>query len=238
VIGIAIAVLVVVVAISLVLTWLSSRGHFMFLDGVVRNRGAVVDPWHEYRREGNSLFWFRVGLGLVGFFVVLLILAMGVAVALPDIRAERFGPFAIIAAVLGVGLMICFAVFMGMIQVYQADFVVPIMYLRRTSTVSAWREFHATLFSPYMTTFVLYFLMKIVIAIGTGLVAFALMCVTCCIAILPYVGSVILLPVSVFLRTYPLVFLEQFGSNWQILQTRAPPIPGGWMPAKPAPDQL
>jgi len=30
-----------------------------------------------------------------------------------------------------------------------------------------------------------------------------LTCMTCCIAVLPYIGTVILLPLFVFLRAYP-----------------------------------
>jgi hypothetical protein len=37
-------------------TWLSSRGKFMFLDNVIHNRAQVINPWYEYRAEGNSLF--------------------------------------------------------------------------------------------------------------------------------------------------------------------------------------
>jgi len=39
-------------------------------------------------------------------------------------------------------------------------------------------------------------------------------CVTCCIAAIPYVGTVILLPLYVFLAAYPLLFARQFGPDW------------------------
>ena len=34
-----------------------------FLAGVVRNRGAIKAPWHEFRREANSLFRFPLPSG-------------------------------------------------------------------------------------------------------------------------------------------------------------------------------
>ena len=76
VVAIVAGVIVLGLLFWLLLTWLSSRGHFMFLDGVVRNRGAVVEPWREYRREANSFFLFRVCLGLFIFAVVLMVLAI------------------------------------------------------------------------------------------------------------------------------------------------------------------
>ena len=39
-------------------------------------------------------------------------------------------------------------------------------------------------------------------------------CVTCCIAALPYIGAVILLPVYVFRRSYSIGFLSQFGPDY------------------------
>ena len=59
-IAIVAASVLLVIAIGLLIAWISSRGKFMFLDGVVRNRGAVREPWREFRSEGNSLFLFRI----------------------------------------------------------------------------------------------------------------------------------------------------------------------------------
>ena len=33
---------------------------------------------------------------------------------------------------------------------------------------------------------------------------------------IPYVGTVILLPLFVFAEAYPLYFIEQFGPEWQV----------------------
>ncbi len=42
--------------LMIVITWLSARGKFMFLDNVVRGQARIVAPWYEYRKEGNSFF--------------------------------------------------------------------------------------------------------------------------------------------------------------------------------------
>ena len=52
VIGIAAAVLLLIVSLGLLFTWLKSRGTFMFLDGVARNRVDVGGSWSEYRGKG------------------------------------------------------------------------------------------------------------------------------------------------------------------------------------------
>lgn len=68
-------------------------------------------------------------------------------------------------------------------------------------------------------TFFLYFLMKVVIGIAVGFLAMGATCLTCCIVAIPYVGSVILLPLSVFMQAYPLCFIEQFGPKWQFFSS-------------------
>ena len=69
--------ILLVLALALLFSWLSSRGRLMLLDGVVHNRGAILAPWKEYRREANSLFRGRLVLGLISF-AVLIVLLLGV----------------------------------------------------------------------------------------------------------------------------------------------------------------
>ncbi|MHC4176306.1 MAG: DUF7544 domain-containing protein [Planctomycetota bacterium] len=219
---VVLAVVVVAFLIGLLVTWLSSRGHFMFLDGVVRNRGAVREPWSEYRREGNSLFLFRVCFGLAAFGLFVLVATGAVAIAWPDIAAGQFGGSAVAALGLGILVFLMVAIAVGCVSLFLKDFIVPIMYLRRVSVMPAWREFYQFLLADHLGTFVLYVLFKIVIAMAIGIIAMLATCLTCCIAALPYIGTVILLPLFVFLRAYPLYFIEQFGPEWQIIPEEYP----------------
>ncbi len=66
-------------------------------------------------------------------------------------------------------------------------------------------------------------------------------CVTCCIAAIPYIGTVILLPVVMALFAFPLTFLRQFGEEydvWGVLPALAPPaadVPPVQEPPPPPP---
>ena len=60
------------IVLWLVFTWLSSRGRFMFLHCVAGNKAEVKIPWAKFREHANSLFVFRIVLGLVGFVVIML----------------------------------------------------------------------------------------------------------------------------------------------------------------------
>jgi len=67
--------LVAVLVLIVVLWWLKARGSFIFTDCIVHNRAAIAQPWHEYRKEGNSYFLFLlvVGFGSLAFFAIVLL---------------------------------------------------------------------------------------------------------------------------------------------------------------------
>jgi len=218
VILVAVVAFLVILAVSLVVMWLSSRGKFMFLDGVVRNRGAVVEPWHRFRTPGNSLFGFRVVFGLAALAVVLLIAGAGLAIAWPDIQAERFGVMAVAAILVGALLMIPAIVALGLIAALLEDFVVPVMYLRGVRTLAAWGILWREVLPGHVGKIVLFYLMRIVLGFGIAVVAIVATCFTCCLTIIPYLGTVILLPIFVFMRSYSVYFLQQFGPGWQFFR--------------------
>jgi hypothetical protein len=219
VLGIALVGLVVIIAISAVLQWLGARGKFMFIDGIVHNRGAVVAPWNEYRREGNSLFFIRFVIGIITFLLFVVLVAGGILLALPDIRDGKFGIGAVLALAVGIPLLLLIGLASSVIQLIISDFVAPIMYLRRLTALEAWNVCRQDVLAGRIGTFVLYFLFKIVLGFAIGIMAIIGFCLSCCLAAIPYLGTVILLPLFVFSQAYPLYFLEQFGPEWRFFST-------------------
>lgn len=140
-----------------------------------------------------------------------------------------FGPVSILGIVAAVMYFVAFIIVVAVIGKFTKDFVVPIMYLRTSSSTAAWRML-LDLLSPNKARFFLYILLQIAIgmAIGTMLVMAA--CCTCCCAAclfaLPYIGTVILLPVHVFNRSYSLYYLAQYGPELNVFAPRPsePPI--------------
>ena len=207
--------------IGLLILWVRSRGKFMFIDGVVHNRGAVVAPWKAFRLHGNSLFLFSLALTFGMWLIALLIVAFGVMLAWPDIQSSEFGSASVSAIVIGLLLLFGAAIVYGIIAVLLEDFVVPTMYLHNVPVMPAWRIVRAEVLAGNLGTIILYFLMKIVLAIAIGVVGLIATCLTCCLAVIPYLGTVILLPLYVFKRCYPVCFLEQLGPSWKFF----PPDP-------------
>lgn len=204
----------VVLALMLLFAWLSSRGEFMFVDGVARNRGAVKEPWSVYAQSGNRLFVFTFLLWLAVFVFVLMVLGFSAAWAWPDIHASRFGDRSLVAIACGLAVLLPTLLGSWIAQVVLRDFVVPVMYLRPQPVLAAFSSVWQDVMRPHLGIVVLFFIVKILLGVVVGLLAVILTCLTCCLAALPYIGTVILLPLLVFKRSFSLCFLQQFGPEW------------------------
>jgi hypothetical protein len=66
---------------------------------------------------------------------------------------------------------------------------------------------------------VLFVLFGIVLMLALVVVSTIASCVTCCLAGLPYVSSVVLLPAFVWLLAFKLLFLRQFGPEYDVWAT-------------------
>lgn len=223
-----VALFVVVMAITVVLAWIRARGRFIFIDAVTKNRPAIVEPWREFRQQGNSYFLFSL---LVGCGLAVIAALLSLPFMLPIIRGVTFlhlHDFYLISMIAVWGLVILLVVFAWAII---GHIMVAVMYRRRCRAVDA---LHAavSLINNYPGEITLYCLFWIVLAIGTGLAACVLVCATCCIAAIPYVGTVILLPVYVCLRAFGLLFLRQFGPDYDVWAGRTPPneLPAAQVP--------
>jgi hypothetical protein len=216
-------VFVISAAVAVLLLWLSSRGRFMFLSCVAQNKAEVKAPWRTLREQGNSLFLFRLVAGIIFF---LLLGMLGGIVVLCVALLGRVGGHAgvpLVAALALLGLVGLAATLVGAaVMKLTRDFVVPIMYLRKCSCLAGWGEF-LSLLSGNIGRFALYLLFQILMAlIIGGLVATVMLltiCCCCCAGILlaiPYVGTVLMLPIPVFVRAYSLCYLRQYGPAFDV----------------------
>src|SRR6476619_7184732 len=105
-----------------------------------------------------------------------------------------------------------------------SHFMIPVMYRRRCSAREAFFDVAKLIFAN-PGPFILFVLFMIVIGLAVAMVATALACMTCCIAALPYVSTVVLLPAIVWLAAFRLLFLRQFGDQYDVWAAAAPPAP-------------
>ena len=214
----------VVIAVGIVLLWLSSRGKFMFLDNVIHSRAEIAKPWREFQKEGDSLFLWRLVFGFIclAIFAAFAVFFFVGARQLYDVGFGRRMP---VLFLVGMGLaFLLLLIIIAYVSLFLNDFVVPIMGKDRISTVAGWRRFlpllghHPFHFILYGIIIFLLYLLFVIIVIVAGLV-------TCCIGwlilVIPYIGTVVTLPIWYTFRAYSLEFLAQFGPEYVVFPAPA-----------------
>lgn len=226
----AIALLLVAgFALALLLTWLGSRGEFCFLDNVVHRRARFTDPWRRYARLGDSLFVWRIGFQIIGGALAIALLLPGALLVLgmASIEAFRVPGTAAAIALAFFGVVIGLAA--TLINFWTTQFVVPVMYRAEIGVLDAWRRTLPWLraHAGHAIGFALYWLLLTIVVVACVAVLGLL---TCCVGLvvlaIPYLGTVLLLPIYVTGRALAPEFLAQFGEEWRL-----------WPPAGPAPGE-
>jgi len=233
--AIALAVVTVGVTLTLLFLWLSSRGQFMLLDNVIHNRAKVAEPWRRFKLLAGSLFRLRLGLLALTTLISLLVIAAGLALAWSDIQHKTFTVRGVLALIGGVGLLSLIMLTFALCQHVLVDFVVPIMFRRNLTCMAGVRVFRHEILRGHVWTLTLFYLMRALLMIAAGIAAFVVTLLTCCLAALPYLGSVILLPITLFFRSYSLLYLEQFSPEWKMLYPDIPHEHDPFAPQPPAP---
>ncbi len=235
-IPLAAAIVFIGLVLWLLFAWLSSRGRFMFTNSVARNTGEIAQPWTRYARQGDSLFLFRVCLALLSLVTMVPVLVAGVLTVIAMVEAHGFSFLGLLALIGIACVFFALALLFLVISKLLGDFVVPVMMLREVTVVPGWREFIG-LVSGHKAALLLYLLFQVVIQFATGLIVLVAVIVTCCLAgcllMVPYIGTVVLLPILVFERAYSLYYLAQFGPAYDVFAApspQAPPAP----PPQPA----
>lgn len=222
-------------ALAIVLLWVNSRGRFIFLDNVIYERPAIVDPWRRYAQLGDSLFRWMLVFTAASVGVAVLISLPFIAV-LRTLWYEGSFHWAGIASIFGLMLMavpvamvVCFAL------LFLYHFVVPIMMRHNLTTTAAWQYF-LPLLRAHPGSFLLFGLMMLLVEI-VFLVAMAVVRVsTCCVGFalfaVPYVKQIALLPALATIRGIGPEFLAQFGPEFDLYASApapasAPPAPAG-----------
>lgn len=222
-VGIVAAIGVIfILTIFIVLLWLNSRGYFMFIDCLAKNKAQIVEPWKNYKKQANSFFGFRLLLNFISY-AVLTALSLPIIFLAIAMKSNRISLAISIPAIVGIVLLIIMvSIFFGIVRGITFDFAAPIMYLKRIGTFAAWKDFLLPL-KTHFWKIILYFLFKIVIHISIGAIVLGITFVGCCclccvglILFIPYIGTVILLPLFCFVRLYSLCFLRQFGREYDV----------------------
>jgi hypothetical protein len=216
-----------IIAVVIVILWVSSRGSFMFLDNVVRNKAEISVPWKRFKTLGNSLFVWRLVFGLIGLLLSVLFMVFFFMTASHYYENQRnLGIPIIMAVAMGLFFLLLMAI-IAYIYLFLRDFVVPIMYKNNIKAVPAWRMFLSVL-GKHPFHFILYGLLILMLMVAFIIAVVFAGLITCCIGwfllVIPYIGTVITLPIWYVFRAFSLEFLGQFGPEYELFpRPESPP---------------
>lgn len=213
--------IIVVSIIGILLTWLSSRGKFMFLYNVVNDRAEVVKPWKQYSTLGNSLFLFRLLFGFICFVLISAFIIIGI-ISLVILNEGFFPNHPPVGSLILFGLLFLLIILTVLFIIMLIDgFIVPIMYKHNMRILQAWGKF-LSLFGRNFFYFIGFGILMLILVILVFILIMFFGIMTCCIGILlliiPYIGSVITLPISYTFRAFSLEFLAQFGPEYNLFE--------------------
>jgi hypothetical protein len=201
-----------VFAFMILFAWLRARGRFIFVDCIVKNRGAIGEPWREFREQGNSYFLLAL---LVGCMTIVIASVASLPFTLPIIRGVTVLHLHDVYLICMVVLWAVVLLLLFLAWTLVSHFMVAVMYRQRCRAGQAFRTAISLIWNyPGEITF--YCLFWVVLGIASAIAACAVILATCCIALIPYLGTVILLPLVVCLRAFGLRFIRQFGPDYDV----------------------
>jgi hypothetical protein len=136
-----------------------------------------------------------------------------ITILIPFLRTKALAPdWEIWAIGLSMALLLVLGVW-GAVALLLDGFVVPVMYWRRVGVLDAWRVVLS--FCNYRAGSVtLFFIVYPLLGLACLSALMLITLLTCCILLLPlalpYVGAVVTLPITIFMRGISINFLKQW----------------------------
>jgi hypothetical protein len=217
ILAVIMAILVMFLVFVVVLAWVSARAEFVFLDSVATRRPRFGEPWRRLGGLGRSLFLWRAAFSFV-YLPPLLVFGLPFAHTLWSFfTGGDFSMPDIAGVVLGGAVAAMMLVVIAWFSLLMDSFVVPLMYRYDESSRAAWRRFWPLLsgqLGHFLAYGAFYVVLSVATAIGLVIAGFGTCCIGLVLMIIPYVGTVVLLPVIVTARSLGPEYLAQFGPEW------------------------
>ncbi len=170
--GLIVIGLVAVMIFTTVFLYLNSVFRFILFDSVVSRECSISRGWARYHQAGKRFFLWQIVLQISTWIFFGLLIGVPLALALAagwatDLK-NHLGRL-VVGAILAVGLVLLFALTMGVVQVLAKDFLVPIMALEGLDFADGWNRLLAIM-RPEQGRFAIYVLLKIVLSIAAGII--------------------------------------------------------------------
>jgi hypothetical protein len=174
----------------LLLMYVSSVMRFILFDSVLAKKCHIRAGWSRRQSAGWKYFLWQLAFMFVTLagMVILVGIPAGIAFALGWLRAPRDHVLGfVLGGVVLLFVMMIFFVALALIHVLTKDFVVPQMALEDIGVIEGWRRLWPMLQSE-QGGYAVYVLMKVVLAIGAGIVIGLVSVIVALVVAIPTVG--------------------------------------------------
>jgi len=218
--------LLVIGLILIAMMWIGSRAQFMFLDNVLRDRAEVRTPWREFGARGHRFFVFYTWVASIPVVLALLVVFAALLVFWPELISftwpgwPRVMPWLALLVVLSLLSLVW-----SVVMLLYRDFGVPVLYASDCTAGEAFTQVWAVVRAKPGDC-ALYLLVRIGLAMLFSAVSTMAVLLTCCVGGLPYIYSVLTLPIAVFRQSFVLDCLAQLEPEYTLWHDVPPPIEG------------
>ncbi|HXW93683.1 MAG TPA: hypothetical protein VEK33_24245 [Terriglobales bacterium] len=172
------------------LLYLNSVMRFVLFDSVVARRCDLREQWNQRQGAALRYFMWQVLFSLAVALGLALLIAVPATFALAAgwlTKPKEHMPVLILAGMVLFLAVSAFVVVSAIVQVFTKDFVIPQMALEDLSAFEGWRRLWPMLWAEKGSYFG-YLLLKMVMAIGVGIILGIIATVAILVAIVPLGG--------------------------------------------------
>lgn len=221
-----ILVVAVVIAVPLVIVmmWLGTRGQMMAIRSVAVGQANISEQWNATREAGGMLFKFQIVMTIITMFVFVPLGAGGLVLALPTIQ-DGVPIENVLPALIGLGVLALILLFPFMLVGAMArNFVAPIMLKHGIGAREGWKRFWAV-GRQHLGGIVVFYIMRVLVNIGAGIVGVVAGLLTCCLGFLPILHQTVMAPYYVFERAWTLEVLASMSPDFDVRSSGGGPVP-------------
>lgn len=184
----SLVLLIVFSGLILMLIWIyiSSISRFILFETILRKHCESISAgWNRWHSRGMSYFWWQLSFAVVGLGVTAALLIPLLLPLLASIRNhQQPGPQILLAFLPMLLIFAVFSLVMLCIAVLAKDFVVPLMALEGIGVLEGWRRL-LEMMKAEKGGYAGYLGMKVVLAIGAGVLFTILSTIAAMVVILP-----------------------------------------------------
>jgi hypothetical protein len=173
-----------------VMMYISSVMRFILFDSVLKKECHIRDGWNRWQQIAWKYFLWQLGFTFVTFVVMAILIGLPVAFAFAagwfKAPREHLAPL-ILGGIVLFFLLVFIAIAVAIVHVFTKDFVVPQMALEGIGAVEGWRRLWRMM-QPERSRYAGYIGMKILLAIGAGIVIGLASFIIALIVAIPTVG--------------------------------------------------